>query len=226
MNTYLFRNDNSIVLTESTGAITERSNSIDALRFVVPKLYNDEYEMADFSGVFEYKLPISNSSGLYELTLADDNYKDDYLLYTLPDTTMTTDLTKECGEVEFSLTFVKAELDQDGNTIERVRQSAGTAYMKVVPISSWLTPSDHELSTLASLYIENKKMAAALAELASSMNQNKFDGLMVDQAEGKLYGTSDGRAVGTGVDLAQLNQILVELGGSSAENGNISIQKI
>ena len=29
MNTYLFQNDNSIILTESTGAITERSNSVD-----------------------------------------------------------------------------------------------------------------------------------------------------------------------------------------------------
>lgn len=226
MNTYLFQNDNSIILTESTGAITERSNSVDTLRIVVPKLYNETFDMSEFNGLFEYKLPISNASGLFELVLADDNYKEDYLLYTLPDTVLTTDLTKEVGNVEFSLTFAKAELDEEGNTIERIRQSAGHAVLKIIPIASWLTPSDKEISTLASMYIENKKVALALADLAATLGNTKLDDLIVNTDDNRLYGTANGAITGEGVDLATLNQILVRLGGSAADNGNIHIQQI
>lgn len=226
MLTFLLQNDNSIVLTESTGCPVEKSNSINAIRIIVPKIYEGEYNMAEFDGLFEYKLPISGEAGLYQLELADDNYKDDYLLYTLPGTTITTAITKECGEVEFSLTFIKAELDADGNTIERVRQCAAPAIIKVVPISTFLSPSEAQLSALAAMYLENKKVALALTELANQLSDTKLDDVALDIENGKVIGTANGVKVGTGIDLDTLNAELVEHGASQESGGNIKITHI
>ncbi len=226
MNTYLFQNDNTILLTESTSGIVEKSNSIDALRIIVPKLYDETYEMATFDGILEYILPISKSNGMYQLTLADENYKEDYLLYTLPEGTMTTALTAEVGEVQFSLHFVKAELDQDGNTIERVRQSVAPAILKILPVASWLSPSDAALTSIASLYLENKKAILALAELANIINTSKGDDLHLNIEDGKIKLTANGTEIGDGISIEALNQELVLAGGSSPDNGNISIQQI
>ena len=226
MNSYLFQNNNEIILTESTGALTEKSNSVDAIRIIVPKVYNDTFNMAEFDGIFEYKLPISNANGFYQLVLTDADYKNDFLLYTLPDTMLTTALTNECGDVEFNLHFVKAELDTEGNTVERVRQSVAPAVMKIVPIASWLTPSEQSLSSLASLYLENKKLALALAELANSLNLEKANDIVLDVESGKVILSANGTKIGTGITLDALNTELVETGGSSPSSGNISIQQI
>lgn len=226
MLTFLFQNDNSIVLTESTGCPVEKSNSVNAIRIIVPKIYEEEFNMAEFDGLFEYKLPISGEAGLYQLELANDNYKDDYLLFTLPGTTATTAITKECGEVEFSLTFIKAELDAEGNTIERVRQCAAPAIIKVVPISTFLSPSEAQLSALASMYLENKKIALALTELANQLTDTKLDDVTLDVENGKVIGTANGAKVGDGIDLDALNAELVEHGAQNPNNGNIKITQI
>lgn len=226
MNTYLFKNDNTIVLTEATSGIVEKSNAIDALRIVVPKIYDDIYEMATFDGVLEYILPISKANGIYQLVLTDDNYKDDYLLYTLPETTMTTDLTAEAGEVQFSLHFMKAEVGIDGSAINRVRQSVAPAILKILPVSTWLNASEAALTSIASLYLENKRAILALANLANALQTEKGDDLSINIEDGLLKLTANGVEIGEGVDLATLNQLLVASGGASPDNGNISIQKI
>jgi hypothetical protein len=226
MQKYLFKNDNTVVLTESTGAITQRSNSVDAVSFIVPKIYNETYDMSEFDGLFEYKLPISNEAGLLQLVLTDDNYKEDYLLFSLPETTLTTAITKECGEVEFSLTFVKAELDNEGNTIERVRQSAGKNYIKIVPIVSWLSPSESQLSSLAAMYLENKKSILALQALAEQISETKADDIRLDIENSKVILTSEGNDIGNGINLDVLNAELVNVGGNNADNGNILINRI
>lgn len=226
MQTFLFQNDNHIVLTESTGALVEKSNSINAIRIVVPKIYDEEFNMAEFDGLFEWKLPISGEANLVELELADDNYKEDFLLYTLPGTTATTAITKECGDVEFSLTFTKAELDDDGKVIERVRQSAAPAVIKVVPISTFLSPSEAQLSALAEMYLANKRLILALTEVANNLSDSKIDDLTLDIENGKVVGTANGTQVGQGIDLETLNAELVETGSQNANNGNIKFTQI
>jgi len=221
------KNDNYIVLTESTGAIVEKTNAVDSFYLIVPKLYNDTLQMADYDCVMEYILPISRRNGMIVLTLVDKNYKDDYLLYSLPETTMTTDLTEECGEVEFSISFMTAEISADGSTtVDRVRNSAAPAHLTVVPVSTWLTTSDRALTQLASLYLENKRLVQALSDTAVILANTKADDIKIDTENEKLVLTSNGTIIGDGVGLDVLNQELVETGGANADNGNISIQKI
>ena len=226
MLTFYIGNDNIIVRTEATGAIVEKSNAVDSIRFVTPKLYNDEYEMAEYSVVMEYITPISKRNSIIELVLTDDDYKEDYLLYNLPSTQATTALTAETGELQFSLMFVKAELDTEGNTIERVRNSANSGSIKIVPISSWFTASKEALAELTAMYVENKKTAEALAEIASILNANKADNIRLDENDKSIYLTSNNTKIGTEIDLETLNNILVTIGGESPNSGNVVVNQI
>ena len=226
MNTYLLDNQNKITLTESTSGIVEKSNSINVLRVIMPKIYEDIYDMSTFDVLLEYKLPISHTNGIIQMEMTNDTYKDDYVLFSLPESTMTTTLTNECGEVEFTLHCMKAELQEDGTTIERVRMSIAPAILKILPISTWLSPSESALSSLASMYLENKKMLLALADLANALNTQKGDDLTLNINDGKLKLTANGVEIGTGIDLDTLNAELVQVGSENPENGNIQINRI
>lgn len=226
MLTFYIGNDNAIVRTEATSAIVEKSNAVDSIRFITPKLYNDEYEMANYDVILEYVTPITKRNSIIQLVLTDDNYKDDYLLYTLPTTQATTALTAETGELEFSLTFIQAELDVDGNTVERVRNSANNGTIKIVPITSWFNASKEALAELTAMYVENKKVAEALAEVASIINANKADDIRLDENDKSLYLTANNVKVGTEIDLETLNNILVAIGGNSPNSGNVVVNQI
>ena len=226
MLTFYIGNDNAIVRTEATSAIVEKSNAVDSIRFITPKLYNDEYEMANYDVILEYVTPITKRNSIIQLVLTDDNYKDDYLLYTLPTTQATTALTAETGELEFSLTFIQAELDVDGNTVERVRNSANSGTIKIVPITSWFNASKEALAELTAMYVENKKVAEALAEVASIINASKADDIRLDENDKSLYLTANNVKVGTEIDLETLNNILVAIGGNSPNSGNVVVNQI
>lgn len=226
MLTFYIGNDNAIVRTEATSAIVEKSNAVDSIRFITPKLYNDEYEMANYDVILEYVTPITKRNSIIQLVLTDDNYKDDYLLYTLPTTQATTALTAETGELEFSLTFIQAELDVDGNTVERVRNSANNGTIKIVPITSWFNASKEALAELTAMYVENKKVAEALAEVASIINANKADDIRLDENDKSLYLTANNVKIGTEIDLETLNNILVAIGGNSPNSGNVVVNQI
>lgn len=226
MNTYMLKNDNSLVLTESTGAIVEKTNSVDAFKLIMPKMYNETFDMSTFDVVLEYKLPISNSNGIIQMEMLDAAYKDDYVLFGLPDTTLSTALTNECGEVEFTIHCMKAELNDDGETIERVRNSVAPGVLKIHPIATWLSPSESALTSLASMYLENKKMLLALADLANALNTQKGDDLTLNISDGKVKLTANGVEIGDGIDLDALNAELVEHGAQDPNNGNIKITQI
>ena len=226
MNTYILTNTNEIVLTESTNGIVEKTNSVDTLRVIMPKLYNETFDMSTFDVLLEYKLPISNSNGIIQMTMLDDAYKEDYVLFGLPETTMTTTLTNECGEVEFTIHCMKAELQEDGTTVERVRNSISPGVIKILPISTWLSPSEASLTALSSIYLENKKMLLALADLANSLSVTKGDDITLNISDGKVKLTANGIEIGNGIDLDTLNAELVEHGASQESGGNIKITHI
>lgn len=214
LNTYLINDDNSITHTVKE-PVVEKTNCVDEIQFICSKKYNG-YTMSEFDVVIEYILPISKTNRVIKLTLADSNYKNNYLRYTLPTTQLTTSLTAEVGEVEMSISFMKAELDYDGNTIERVRYCSNTAKLNILPLTSWLKISDEGLSDLTAMYLENKKTAIALSELANVLSATKADGIKL--TDDFIALTSNGETVGEEIPLETLNEKLVNVGGETTGN--------
>lgn len=219
MTTYLLNTDNSITRTLAGEAIIEKSNCVDEIYFIAEKEYKG-FLMKEFDLVLEYSAPISKSVRIETLTLVDEDYKEQYLKYSLPSTT---DITGESGTVEMNLSFMKTELDADGNKIRRVRNFT-PASLNIVPLSSWFHVSDEGLSQLAELYLSAKEQILALQKLAGMLYDTKADDISVDIDGKKLRLKSNGQFINDGVPLEVLNQELVEVGGDTT--GNVKIQEI
>ena len=122
--------DNSL-MTTTKQRIMQRSKLVDDLWFLVYPTYNG-LNMADYVVQLEYVLPCSHKYCTEILNLSEEGYKD-YLKYLLP---VDTKLTTESGEIEIQLTFAKADLNESGVGIQRVRKTMGTT-IEIVPISAW-----------------------------------------------------------------------------------------
>lgn len=132
MYTILVTDDNTLN-TSIRERIIQRSNLVDNLHFLTTPLYKNEIDMTDFTVNLEYILPVSKQYKTEILTKSEDLYKDEYLEYILP---FDTKITSEVGDVELQLTFIKADMDADGNSIQYVRKTSPTT-IKILPIAKW-----------------------------------------------------------------------------------------
>lgn len=218
MYTILINEDNSVTCTNKE-AIMQRDKLVNKMCILSPKMYG-EYDLSQFELSMTYKLPISNDVKFEILSLVDDNYKNDFLKYEFP---IDTNITAENGDVEIQFLFMRTYLSEDGKNIQQVRNVFPTS-IHICALSDWLVTSDSALGTLAELYLTNKNMMNGLEQLAATLYESKLDDLTIDASDKKLYGTSHGKKVGTGVNLKDLNDELVEVGGQTS--GNIFIQRI
>ena len=124
-------NETNELITSVKERIMQRSKLVDNLHFLVDPIYKG-IDMADFTVMMEYILPVSREYKSEVLVKSDELYKEK-LEYKLP---FDTCLTKEAGDIEVQLTFVKVSLDADGNNIQQVRKTSPTT-IKILPISAW-----------------------------------------------------------------------------------------
>lgn len=157
-------NEDNTLTTTSKQRIMQRSKLVDNLCFLVNPDYNG-VDLTGYTVVMEYTLPVSHSYRTEFLTLSKERYKD-YLQYVLP---VDTDLTSEVGEIEFSITFSKVELDEYGNNIQRVRKiDPGKIY--ICPTAAWsdIIP-DEALSALDQRILKLDAQMQELYELSESI---------------------------------------------------------
>lgn len=204
MYTILIKDDNSAVATERQ-RILQKSKLVDVLQFIVPKTYN-EYAMKDFDFLLMYKMPISKEVKLEQLELSDENYKDDYLLYTLP---VDTSMTVENGDIELQMQFVGKFMLEDGSTVERVREISPIT-LTVIPITDWFTVPDSALNTLTQYYLAAQSSIKALNDLIGLINQNKADNLTLNVEDGYISLQANGKDIGNPIMLDALGDELAE----------------
>lgn len=219
-NVYLLKDDGTVLHTQKS-PIIEKTNNIDNIDFVCSKEYND-MDMSTFDLVLTYKLPISHSVKIVTLELVEDDYKDSYLLYRLPVTAKL--IASEAGDVSMTFMQAKVELDSDTGAQQKYVKNYNECILPILAITNYLNVDDSGLSQLAEMYLANKASIEAVKALADQLSAEKGDDIALDTENGTLHLTSNGEAVGTGIDLKTLNGELIEVG---AENdGNFKIVEI
>lgn len=219
-NTYLLKDDHSVQHTVKS-PVMEKTSNIESINFVCAKTYND-LDMSTFDLVLTYKLPISKSVKIVTLTLSDEEYKEGYLLYTLPVTAK--NITSEVGDVEMSLMQVKVELDADTGKQTKYVRSYRETTLPILAVTNYVNVDDSGLNQLAELYLANKAEIEALKKIADQIYDTKADDITIDNENRMLQLTSNGEKIGDGIALADLNAELVETG--SQTSGNINIVNI
>lgn len=216
-NVFLLQEDGSVLHTVKV-PIIEKTNNIDSIDFICNKTYNS-MDMSEFDLVLSYKLPVSHSVKIVTLELVDDDYKDSYLLYRLPITAKL--ISSEAGDVSMTFMQAKMELDPDTGAQNKYVKTYNEALLTVIPLTNYLTIDDSGLSQLAEMYLANKAQIEAVKKLADQISESKGDDLAINEDTNKLQLTSNGVAIGSGVDLTDLNDELVEHG--SRDDGTINI---
>lgn len=199
-------NENNELITSVRERIMQRSKLVDNLHFLVDPDYKG-LNMAEFTFMMEYVLPISREYKSEILVKSNEMYKGK-LEFKLP---LDTNITKEHGNVEIQLTMIKLELDADGNPTQRVRKTSPTV-LTILPISAWsdIIP-DNALTALDQRII----MTQAMVEAANEMNQylyaSKADDISYNEDTNEMQLLAAGNAIGS--------KVVIKTGAAELEDG-------
>lgn len=177
--TILINDDNTMMATQKQ-RIIQRSKLVDDFQFLVLPLYNG-FSMADSTVLMEYVKPVSREYKTEILVKSPDMYKD-YLVYNLP---IDTEFTKEAGTLEIQLSFIFADIDEDGKPIQKVRKISPAIKVEIVAISAWadIVP-DSALSPIDQRIIMQSAQIKALDELTARLEDIQGEGGCACDEEG------------------------------------------
>lgn len=169
----------------------QRSKLVDTVHFLTAPTYKGR-NMSDFTVLLEYKLPVSQEPHSEILTLSDELYKEN-LEYKIP---VDTSLTKEAGQVELQLSFLKNEMAEDGNVTQYVRKIS-PCFVNIIPVSAWsnMVP-DSELAAIDQRILKLDAIANQLGEMQETVFDTKADDISYEDntiqllANGKKIGSS------------------------------------
>lgn len=176
--------------------IMQRSKLVDNLWFLSHPIYKG-YDMTNCSVLMEYVLPISKKYKSEILVKSDEMYED-HLKYILP---IDTELTAEAGDIEIKLTFALADIDANGNPIQRIRK-VDPIYIHINPISAWsdIIP-DEALSAIDQRLIKTDAQIKALADIGNLLSDTKADNLRYNIQNGELQLVAGNKAIGNKVTI-------------------------
>lgn len=184
-------NENNEAIVSIAERLMQRSKLVDTLHFLTSPTYKGR-DMSDFTVLLEYKLPVSQEPHSEILTLSDELYKEN-LEYKLP---VDTSLTKEAGQVEMQLSFLKNDMDEDGNITQYVRKIS-PCFVNIIPVAAWsnMVP-DSELAAIDQRILKLDAIANQLGEMQDLALDTKADDISYEDntiqllANGKKIGTS------------------------------------
>lgn len=192
MYVILVNDDNSLSAPKKE-RIVKRSKLVDTFWFLVKPMY-DGHDMSKSTVVLEYLKPISKKYKTEILELSEEGYEE-YLKYTLP---IDTEFTDEDGTVELQLSFLYVDIDADGNSIQRVRKTAPTIRVQVIPTSAWsdIIP-DEALNALDKRIIQIDTQIKAINEMNTTLIDTKADNISYEN--GMLQLIANDKKIGDAV---------------------------
>mgnify|MGYP006978910087 CR=1 FL=1 len=209
-------NDTNELITSVKERIMQRSKLVDSLHFLVDPMYKG-LDMSDFTVMLEYVLPVSREYHSEILVKSDSLYKEK-LEYKLP---FDTCLTKEAGNIEIQLTFVKVSLDADGKNTQQVRKTSPTT-IKILPISTWSDiVADNALGAIDQRLIQAEAMIQAVGEMADYFDSTKADNIVYNEEDNYIQLTANGNPIGDKITLKSIGTNVVSI--QVNENGELIV---
>lgn len=209
-------NDNNELVTTIKERIMQRSKLVNTLHFLIAPMYKD-IDMSEFTVMLEYVLPISREYHTEVLTKSEELYKD-MLEYKVP---FDTCLTKEAGRVELQLSMIKSELDEDGNSVQRVRKTS-TVMINITPISAWSDiVADSALSAIDQRIIQLDAMLNATNEMSQYLYETKADNVMYSKEGQYIQLTANGVPIGSQIAISDFGTNVTSV--QVDEDGNLVV---
>lgn len=198
MYTILVGESNELV-TSVKERIMQRSKLVDNLHFLVDPTYKG-IDMSGFTAMLEYLTPVGREYRTEVLVKSQGLYKD-RIEYKLP---FDTKLTREAGDIELQLTFVKVTLDADGKDTQMVRKTSPTT-IKILPISAWSDIiADSSLNAIDQRLIQAEAMIQAVSEMTQYIDDNKADNITYNEDDNYIQLTANGSPIGDKIKIGNI----------------------
>lgn len=199
-------NETNEMVTSVRERIMQRSKLVDNLHFLVDPIYKG-IDMSDFTVMLEYILPVSREYKTEILVKSDELYKSK-LEYKLP---FDTALTKEAGDIEIQLTFIKVGLDADGNSVQQVRKTSSTV-VTILPISKWSDIiADSALSAIDQRLIQTQAILQQMDEMIGYLDDIKADNIIYNETDKYIQLTSHGEPIGNQIAMDGIGTNIVSI---------------
>lgn len=200
-------NEDDTVTHSKKERIMQRSQLFSNLWFLVEPYYHG-YDMKECTATLKYILPNSKEYRREELVLSDKTFKG-YLKYELP---VTTEITKESGQLAFRLTFTLLDLDTKGNIVQRVRQ-VDESYLDIIATPAWdsIVP-DTALESLDQRILKMDAQMKVLGQIADTLDDNKADGLKYQDSMLQLL--ANGQPIGNQVLIPGEGDVIINAEGN------------
>ena len=196
----LLVNEKNEIITTVKERIMQRSKLVDNLHILVDPMYK-EHDMSTFTVLCEYLSPVSREYNTEILVQSEELYKEK-LEFKLP---FDTKMTKEAGKIELQLTFLKVEMDAEGNAVQRVRK-AGPANITIIPVAAWSNVvADSTLTAIDQRLIMAEAMISAANDTLSMLEITKADNIVYDEEIRTLQLTANGQPIGNTISLAGIS---------------------
>ena len=193
--TIVVGDDNSLYGTHKE-KIIQKEKLFNKLWFLVAPYYNG-YDMSQCVVTLRYLLPISREFKTETLVLAEDKYEE-FLKYILP---IDTSLTKEHGDIELNLTFTMLDIDESGNTVQRVRKTMNYK-LNVAQIPDWDSIIiDDSLMAVDQRILKTQAQIKELEQYAEMLSDSKADNLKYNEDENSLQLLSGDKEIGDKVTI-------------------------
>ena len=193
MYTFLINEDNTLTAS-LVERIMERSKLVNSLHFLADQTWQG-LNMADYTVLLEYVLPVSKRYKTEILTKSNELYKN-RLEYILP---FDTNLTSEPGDIQMWLTFATVDMTEKGQTIQRVRK-VGPGVVHIIPVDNWaeMIP-DEALSSLDQRILELIALNKSMYDQLNTNLDGKADNIKYQNNILQL--TSNGKEIGNAVEI-------------------------
>ena len=201
MSYVILIDDNNELYGSRKERIMQRSTGVDTLVFVTNYLYKNVYDMTGATVMLEYILPCSKRYMTEILELSEERYNGSFLQYKLP---FTTKLTSEAGKIELQVTFIYADLDVNGNGVQRVRKTSPTT-IEIIPISAWsdIIP-DEVLTPLDQRLLKLDAQMRGLNDYMNILDSNQVDNLVYDNKTETLQLMANNKGIGDKVSVRDM----------------------
>lgn len=211
-------NETNELITSVKERIMQRSKLVDSLHFLVDPIYKG-LDMSEFTVMAEILMPVSKEYKTEILVKSDELYKSK-LEYKMP---FDTSLTQEAGDVQIQLTFVKVDIDANGNPVQQVRKTSPTV-ITILSIAEWsnIIP-DSALTALDQRLVKLDAQMHGISDYLDVINNNKVDNLVYNDVDETLQLSANGVGVGDKLsvrDMLNDGMPVVDLDGSSSDGPN------
>lgn len=199
-------NETNELITSVRERIMQRSKLVDNLHFLVDPIYKG-IDMSDFTVMLEYLTPVSREYKTEILVKSDELYKEK-LEYKLP---FDTALTKEAGDIEVQLTFIKVDMDAEGNSIQQVRKTSSTI-VTILPISKWSDIiADSALSAIDQRLIQTQAILQQMDDMIGYLDDIKADNIIYNETGKYIQLTSHGEPIGNQIAMNDVGTNIVSI---------------